>query len=128
MTIVVDWDVKQQNQTIFLFLSQSILKNFLNAHLSSRAGELDFIISKSSPTSIIHMNISSSEGNNIRIYHKCESRIEKSIPVIAVWHNKAFRVTTTGDPEGRILLSYPHMNNGFFFLLTTVFIYLFILK
>ena len=33
-----------------------------------------------------------------------------------------------GDPEGRIFLSYPHTNNGFFFLLITVFIYLFILK
>ena len=28
---------------------------------------------------------------------------------------------TNGDPEGRIFLSYPHMNSGFFFfLLTTV--------
>ena len=33
---------------------------------------------------------------------------------------------TNGDREGRIFLSYPHMNIGFFFLLTTVFIYLFI--
>ena len=33
---------------------------------------------------------------------------------------------TNGDPEGRIFLSYTHTNNGFFFLLTTVFIYLFI--
>ena len=32
---------------------------------------------------------------------------------------------TNGDPEGRIFLAYPHTNNGFFFLLTTVFIYLF---
>ena len=32
---------------------------------------------------------------------------------------------TNGGPEGRIFLSYPHTNNGFFFLLTTVFIYLF---
>ena len=31
-----------------------------------------------------------------------------------------------GDPEGRIFLSYPHTNNGLFFLLTTVFIYLLI--
>ena len=31
---------------------------------------------------------------------------------------------TNGDPEERIFLSYPHTNNGFFFLLTTVFIYL----
>ena len=29
---------------------------------------------------------------------------------------------TNGDPEGLIFLSYPHMNNGFFFLLTTVFL------
>ena len=35
---------------------------------------------------------------------------------------------TNGDPEGQIFLSYTHMNNGFFFLLTTVFIYLFILN
>ena len=35
---------------------------------------------------------------------------------------------THGDTERRIFLSYmyPHTNNGFFFLLTTVFIYLFI--
>ena len=34
---------------------------------------------------------------------------------------------TNGDPEGWIFLSYTHTNNDFFFLLTTVFIYLFIL-
>ena len=59
----------------------------------------------------------------IRIYHECEGRIEKSVPRIAVWHHKACRLMTNGDPEGQIFLSYPHMNNGFFFLLTTVFIY-----
>ena len=58
---------------------------------------------------------------NIRIYHECECRIEKSVPRIAVWHHKACRVMTNGDPEGQILLSYPHTNNGFFFLPTTVF-------
>ena len=31
---------------------------------------------------------------------------------------------TNGDSEGQIFLSYPHMNNGFFFLLTTVFFFL----
>ena len=78
---------------------------------------------------------------NIRIYHECEgrkeksiprdhrlaslgkSKIEKSVPRIAVWHHEACRVMTNGDPEGRIFLSYLHTNNGFFFLLTTVFIY-----
>ena len=32
---------------------------------------------------------------------------------------------TNGDPEGRIFLSFPHTNTGLFFVLTTVFIYLF---
>ena len=60
----------------------------------------------------------------IRIYPECESSIEKSVLRITDWHHEACRVMTNGDPEGRIVLSYPHTNNGFFFLLTTVFIYL----
>ena len=31
---------------------------------------------------------------------------------------------TNGDPEGRIFLSYLHTNNGLFFLLTTVLLYI----
>ena len=61
----------------------------------------------------------------MRIYHECEGRIELSVPRITVWHHEACRVMTNGDPEGRIFLFHPHTNNGFFFLLTTVFIYLF---
>ena len=57
---------------------------------------------------------------NTRIYHKCEGRIEKS-----VWHQKACGVMTNGDPRD-VFLSYPHTNNGFFILITTVFIYLLI--
>ena len=30
---------------------------------------------------------------------------------------------TNGDPEGQIFLFYPHTNNGFFFLLITVFLF-----
>ena len=60
---------------------------------------------------------------NIRIYHECEGRIEKSVLRIAVWHHKACRVMTNGDPEGRVFLSYPHTNNGFLFLLITVFLF-----
>ena len=30
---------------------------------------------------------------------------------------------TNSDTEGQIFLSYPHMSNGFFFLLTTVFLF-----
>ena len=50
-----------------------------------------------------------SRGYNIIIYHECEGRIEKPVLMIAVWHHEAF-------------LSYPHTNNGLFFLLNTVFI------
>ena len=59
----------------------------------------------------------------LSIYHVCEGGIEKSVPRITDWHHEACRVMTNGDPEGRIFLSYsyPHTNNGFFFLLTTVF-------
>ena len=57
--------------------------------------------------------------------NECEGRIEKSVSRIAVWHHEACRVMTNGDPEGWIFLSYPHTNNGFFFLLTAVFIYFF---
>ena len=64
-------------------------------------------------------------GNRESIFHECEGRIEKPVPRIAVWHHEACRVMTNGDPKGRNFLSYPHMNNGFFFLLTIVFIYLF---
>ena len=63
---------------------------------------------------------------NFRIYHECEGRIEKFVPRIAIWHHEACRVMTNGDSEGQIFLSFPHTNNGFFLLLTTVlFIYLF---
>ena len=63
--------------------------------------------------------------HNIRIYHECEGRIEKAVPRIANWHHEACRVLTNGDPEGHVFLAYPHTNNGFFILLTTVFIHLF---
>ena len=62
-------------------------------------------------------------GKIIRINHECEGRIEKIVLMIAVWHHEACRVMANGDPEGRIFLSYPHPNNGFFFLFTTVLIY-----
>ena len=58
----------------------------------------------------------------LRVYHECEGRIENSVPRITVWHHQACRVMTKGDIEGWIFLSYPHRNNGFFFLLTTVFL------
>ena len=45
---------------------------------------------------------------------------------MAIWHQEACRVMTNGDPEGWVFLSYTHTSNWFFFLLTTVFIYLFL--
>ena len=59
----------------------------------------------------------------IRIYHEYEGRIEKSVPRIAVWHHEACRAMTNGDPEGRIFLFYLNTNTGFFFLLTSVFLF-----
>ena len=58
---------------------------------------------------------------DIRIYHECEGRIEEFVPRFTIWHHEACRVMPNGDPEGQIFLSYPHKNNRFFFLLTTVF-------
>ena len=66
------------------------------------------------------LNISSSPVFK-RIYHECEARIEKSVPRFAIWHHEACQVMTNGDPEGQIFPSYPHTNNGFFFLHTTAF-------
>ena len=57
--------------------------------------------------------------DNIRIYHECEGGIEKIVPRVTDWHQVACRVMTNIDLEGRIFLSHPHTNNGFFFLLTT---------
>ena len=54
----------------------------------------------------------------IRIYHECEDGIEKSVPRFTVWHHLACRVMTNSDRDGQIFLSYPHTNNGFFFLQT----------
>ena len=59
----------------------------------------------------------------IRIYNECEGRIEKSVQRIIVWHHEDCRVMTNGDPEGRIFLSYPHTNNGLFFLFATFFLF-----
>ena len=55
---------------------------------------------------------------SLRIYHECEGRIGISVPRITILNHEACRVMTSGDPEGRIFLSYSHPNNGFFFLLT----------
>ena len=44
---------------------------------------------------------------NIRIYHECEGRIDKSVPRITVWHREACRVMTNGDPEGQIFSILP---------------------
>ena len=55
---------------------------------------------------------------NIMHWLKCEGGIEKSISRITGHrlHHEACRVMTKGDREGRIFLSNPHTNNGFFFL------------
>ena len=62
--------------------------------------------------------------NNIRIYHECEGRIEKSVPKIAVWHNEACRVMTNGDPRDGLfypsltrIMDYFSCSSLFFFIL-----------
>ena len=54
----------------------------------------------------------------LRKYHECQDGTKKSVSRITIWHHEACRVMTNGDREGQIFLSHPHMNNGFFFLLT----------
>ena len=61
----------------------------------------------------------------ISIHLECEGGIEKSVPRITDWNHEACRVMTNGDHEGRIFLSHPHANNGFFFLLTTKYLILY---
>ena len=60
-------------------------------------------------------------GHIIRIHHECEGRIEKSVPMINAWHHEACWVMTNGDLQGRIFISHPHTNNGFFSLLNIKF-------
>ena len=64
---------------------------------------------------------------NIRIYHECEGRIEKSVSRITIWHHEACRVMTNGDPKGWIFLSCPQRNNRFFSC-SPLFFYLFYFK
>ena len=61
------------------------------------------------------------EVKNIRIHHEREGEIEKSVLRITDWHQEACRVMTNCDREGWIFLSHPNTNNGFFFLLSTMY-------
>ena len=65
-------------------------------------------------------NLRLSLAQTISIYHECEGGIEKSAPRITDWHHEACRVMTVGDREGRIFLSSPHTNYGFFLLAHTL--------
>ena len=64
---------------------------------------------------------------NIRIYHECEGRIEKSVPRITVWHHEACRVNTNGDPRaGFFHPSLACIMDSFSCSSLFLFIYLFI--
>ena len=39
----------------------------------------------------------------IRIFHRCEDGIGKSLPRITYWNHEACQVMTNGDHEGRIM-------------------------
>ena len=64
-----------------------------------------------------------SDNGTIRVHHESEGGIENSVPRITNWHQEACQVVTNGDREGRIYLSHPYINNGFFFLLTTKYLF-----
>ena len=59
--------------------------------------------------------------NNIRIYHKCEGRVEKFILMITVWNHQACGVMTNCDHKEWIFLSNPRTNNRIFSLLIIFF-------
>ena len=63
----------------------------------------------------------------IRIYHECEGRIEIAVPRIAVWHHETCRVMANGDHEGRIFLSYIHLNNRFFIAHHCFYLFIYVL-
>ena len=63
-------------------------------------------------------------GETIRIHHKREGGLEKSVPRITVGHHETCRVMKNGNQEGSIFLVYSQTNNEFFFLL--IIYYLFI--
>ena len=62
------------------------------------------------------------------MYDECEGEIEKSVLMLTVWHHEACRLMTNGDPEGQIFFHTLTRIIDYFFLLTFVFIHLFILK
>ena len=43
--------------------------------------------------------------NNMKNYRECECGIDKSVPMITIWHQEACPVVTNGDRRGRIFLS-----------------------
>ena len=61
----------------------------------------------------------------ISIHHEFEGRIDKFVPRITDWHHEACRVMTIVDTWGRIFLSHPHTHDGYFFLLTTKYLFLY---
>ena len=107
----VQWETRQASfptgtvgPRVGIFLSPlNTNDGFYLSHMGSDVGQIF-------PTASLHRD------NSISYALVCEK--EKSVQRITVWHHEACRVMTHSDPEGRIFLSYTHMNNGLFFLLT----------
>ena len=78
-------------------------------HPSSVIQDFEFSSRKSSCIKSISLQV-----YNKRIYHECEGWIENSVPMIIRWRHEACRVMTKSDQEGRIFVSHPNTNNGFF--------------
>ena len=57
-------------------------------------------------------------GDIIRILHKCEVLIEKSVPRVTVWHHEAPLSDAKLRPEGQTCRSVAHTHDRLFFLHT----------
>ena len=110
--------IRVEHETSFITLGLIRLKTSRIPANHSGTAELNPIENDSSTKHLYQ--------KNVRIYHKCEGRIEKSVPRIAVWHHEACRMMTNGDPEGRFFLSYLTRMMDSLFLHTIVFIFSFI--
>ena len=65
---------------------------------------------------ILEENRPQDSQKNIRIWHECEVRMDKSVPRVTVWHREALSSDAKQIPEGQICPPVPNTNNRFVFL------------
>ena len=118
-------NLDHKNKTLHMCSALIILSNRLSDEISSALTFVHVnILLKQNGQTIVACNVDLRHINMQRpspASIMSEDGIEKSVTMITVWHDEACRLITNGDSEGRIFLSCPHTNNGFFFLLIPVF-------